>query len=125
LASTYINASRGIASVLEKGDCFDAARSAIEQALAIDQHYGPALLQHGQFHTMMAFRNGDDPKRGEELLERAAADTRLTQRQQAEIAFYRGIAERARGNEAAAKAWFGRSLQTDASYKPAMMAQMG
>ena len=124
LAATLINASRGIASVLEKGDCFDAARQAIEQALRIDNHYGPALLQHGQFHTMMAFRNGDDPNRGEELLERAATDTRLSKRQQAEVAFYRGIAERARGNEAKAKGWFGKSLLTDPSYKPAMMAQM-
>jgi glyoxylase-like metal-dependent hydrolase (beta-lactamase superfamily II) len=125
LAATYIAASRGIASVLEKGDCFDAARHAIERALAIDPQYGPALLQHGQFHTMMAFRNGDDPGRGEELLERAAADQRLSPRQRAEVAFYRGIAERARGNEPVAKQWFGRALAADATYKPALMAQMG
>ncbi len=125
LAATYISASRGIASVLEKGDCFDAARTAVEHALAIDPGYGPALLQHGQFHTMMAFRNGDDPGRGEALLERAAADARLTPRQRAEIAFYRGIAERARGNEPQAKQWFGRALAADQTYKPAIMAQMG
>jgi cyclase len=125
LAATLIAASRGIASVLEKGDCFDAARRAIERALAIDPGYGPALLQHGQFHTMMAFRNGDDPTRGEKLLEQAAADQRLTPRQRAEVAFYRGIAERARGNEPQAKQWFGRALAADNSYKPALMAQMG
>ena len=125
LAATLIAASRGIASVLEKGDCFDAARSAVERALALDPAYGPALLQHGQFHTMMAFRNGDDPDRGVALLERAGADARLSVRQRAEIAFYRGIAERARGNEAGAKQWFGRALAVDASYKPALMAQMG
>ena len=125
LAATMISASRGIASVLEKGDCFAAARTAVEHALALDAGYGPALLQHGQFHTMMAFRNGDDPNRGIELLERAAADSRLSARQRAEIAFYRGIAERARSNEAGAKSWFGRALAADASYKPAMMAQMG
>ncbi|MBA3938469.1 MAG: hypothetical protein H0X38_13495, partial [Planctomycetes bacterium] len=96
LAATLITASRGIASVLEKGDCFDAARQAVERALAIDPGHGASLLQSGQFHTMMAYRNGDDPARGEGLLERAAADTRLTRRQRAEIAFYRGIAARAR-----------------------------
>ena len=125
LAATLISASRGIASVLEKGDCFDAARTAVEHALTIDPGYGPALLQHGQFHTMMAFRNGDDPNRGEALLERASADARLTPRQRAEIAFYRGIAERARGNEPQAKQWFGRALAADQTYKPAIMAQMG
>jgi glyoxylase-like metal-dependent hydrolase (beta-lactamase superfamily II) len=124
-AATLINASRGINSVLEKGDCFDAARQAIEKALTIDAEFGPALLQHGQFHTMMAFRNGDDPNRGEALLERAGADKRLSKRQHAEIAFYRGIAERTRGNEAVAKGWFGKALLADPTYKPALMAQMG
>ncbi len=125
LAATLITASRGIASVLEKGDCFDAARQAVERALAIDPGHGASLLQSGQFHTMMAYRNGDDPGRGEVLLERAAADPRLTRRQRAEIAFYRGIAARARGDEPAAKARFGESLATDPSYKAAMIAQMG
>lgn len=125
LAGTLITASRGIASVLEKGDCFDAARKAVERALAIDPGNGAALLQVGQFHTMMAYRNGDDPKRGEEYLEQATSDARLTARQRAEIAFYRGIAERARGNEAQAKRRFGEALATDPSFKPALIAQMG
>jgi cyclase len=125
LAATLITASRGIASVLEKGDCFDAARKAVERALAIDPAYGPALLQLGQFHAMMAYRNGDDPTRGEDYLERAAADPRLSRRQRAEIEFYRGIAERARGDELQAKRRFGQALATDPSFKPALIAQMG
>jgi glyoxylase-like metal-dependent hydrolase (beta-lactamase superfamily II) len=125
LAATLINASRGIASVLEKGDCFDAARNAIERALTIDPGNGAALLQSGQFHTMMAFRNGDDTSRGVALLERAAADPRLTPRQRAEVAFYRAIAERANGNEAEARRRFGESLACDPSFKPALIAQMG
>ena len=111
--------------MLEKGDCFDAARTAIERALAIDPGNGPALLQSGQFHTMMAFRNGDDTARGVALLERAAADARLTPRQRAEVAFYRAIAERANGNEAGAKQRFGEALACDPSFKPALIAQMG
>lgn len=125
LGATLIAASRGIASVLEKGDCFDAARQAIERALELAPGYGPALLQLGQFHTMMAYRNGDDPDRGEALLERAAADPTLSGRHRAEVAFYRGIAARARGDEPGAKARFGEALAADPSFKPALIAQMG
>nr|MBA3710740.1 hypothetical protein [Planctomycetota bacterium] len=110
--------------VLEKGDCFQAARSALERALAIDPQHGAALLQAGQFHVMMAYRNGDDPSRGEALLERASADPRLDARQRAELAFYRGMAERARGNEAMARDRFDDALRTDAGFRPALIAKM-
>ncbi|HYE07109.1 MAG TPA: MBL fold metallo-hydrolase [Planctomycetota bacterium] len=125
LAATLIAASRGVESVLEKGDCFDAARAALDAALRIDPGYGPALLQLGQFFTMMAFRNGDDPRHGESLLEKASADPRLSRRQRAEVAFYRGIAARARGDELDAKRRFGEALAADAGYHPAMLATMG
>jgi glyoxylase-like metal-dependent hydrolase (beta-lactamase superfamily II) len=125
LAQTLIGASRAIESVLEKGDCFAAARAALARALELRPGYGPALLQEGQFFVMMAFRNGDDPTRGERLLEEAAADPALDARQRAEIAFYRGIAERARGDEAAAKARFAEALATDGTYRPALLAAMG
>ncbi len=124
LASTAIAISRGIASVLEKGDCFQLAKQAVERALAIDPHHGPALLQLGQFQVMMAFRNGDDPDRGEQLLDQAAADGRLTARQHAELAFYRGIAERARGNEPAAAQRFAEATALDGTFMPARMAAM-
>lgn len=124
LASTLIAASRGIESVLEKGDCFEAAHAAIDRALAIRPDHGPALLQQGQFFVMMAYRNGDKPERGEALLDRAAADTKLNQRQRAEIAFYRGIAARTRGDEALAKKRFGEALASDPTYRPAMLAGM-
>ena len=123
-AQTLITVSRSIASVLEKGDCFDAAKKAVAKALDLDPACGPACLQLGQFHAMMAYRNGDDPAAAFPWLERAAADARLTRREQAEIAFYRGIALRARSDEAGAKAAFGQALATDPSFMPARLAQM-
>jgi cyclase len=125
LAQILIGASRGVESVLEKGDCFAAARAALSRALELRPGYGPALLQEGQFFVMMAFRNGDDPGRGEGLLERAGADPGLDARQRAEVAFYRGIAERARGDEIAAKRRFAEALAADAAYRPALLAAMG
>jgi len=124
LARTLITASRGIASVLEKGDCFQAARTALATALALKPGYGPALLHEGQFFVMMAYRNGDDTTRGEALLEQAASDQSLSTRERAEIEFYRAIASRTRGDEASAKQFFGKSLAIDPSFKPAFLAQM-
>ncbi len=124
-ATTLIAASRGIASVLEKGDCFTLAKQALARALALRPRYAPALLQLGQFHTMMAYRNGDDPARGEELLAEASADATLDARQRAEIAFYRAIAARTRGDEAAAGVGFAAALRADPSYRPALLATMG
>jgi glyoxylase-like metal-dependent hydrolase (beta-lactamase superfamily II) len=124
LAGTLIQVSRGIASVLEKGDCFDAARRALQRALALDPHYGPALLQLGQFHVMMAYRNGDDPSAGERHLAQAIDDDRLSARQRAEVAFYRGMAERTRGNEAAARQRFAQAQQADPSFMPARLAML-
>ncbi len=121
LARTLIAASRGIASVLEKGDCFQRARQAVTTALRLQSDYAPALLVDGQFLTMMAFRNGEDPDRGESLLARAEAGE-LTARERAEVAFYRGIAARARGDEAAAKTLFTTAARTDSGFMPAILA---
>jgi glyoxylase-like metal-dependent hydrolase (beta-lactamase superfamily II) len=123
-AATLIAASRGIASVLEKGDCFALAKQALARALELRPGYAPALLQLGQFHTMMAYRNGDDPRRGEELLAQAAGDATLDARQRAEIAFHQAIAARTRGDEAAAQAGFARALSADPSFRPAVIATM-
>jgi len=121
VARTMITASRGIQSVLEKGDCFQRARTAVAAALRVQPGYGPALLQEGQFLTMMAFRNGEDPDRGESLLVQAEAGE-LSSRERAELAFYRGIAARARGDEAAARRGFLAATQVDPSFMPAMLA---
>ena len=123
-ASCLIQASRGIASVLEKGDCFDAAKRAISEALRLDPQYGPGLLQHGQFLAMMAFRNGDDPAPAQKLLAQALEDDRLTQRHRAEVAFYRGICERTVGNEGGARRRFAEALQADPGFMPARLAML-
>ncbi len=49
-------------------------------------------------------------------------DAPLTRRQRAEVRFYPGIAQRARGDEAAARARFAEALEIDASFHPAMLA---
>lgn len=121
LAKVLIAASRGIASVLEKGDCFSRARDAVATALTVHPGYGPALLQDGQFFTMMAFRNGEDPHRGDALLEQALAAT-LTPRERAEATFYRGIAARTRSDEPAARTFFAKATSIDPSFMPAILA---
>lgn len=121
LARTMIAASRGIASVLEKGDCFQVARQAVARALDLVPGYAPALLQEGQFLTMMAFRNGEDPDRGERLLIEAEGGD-LSVREQAELQFYRGIAARARGDEADARRRFAAATRTDPAFMPAILA---
>jgi glyoxylase-like metal-dependent hydrolase (beta-lactamase superfamily II) len=123
-AATMIAISRGIASVLEKGDCFAAAGRSLERALQLDPAHPGALIQAGQYQVMMAFRNGDDPGPGEAMLERAAASPGLTSRQQAEIAFYLGMGRRTLGDEAGAAACFARALQADRTYMPALMVSM-
>ncbi len=124
LARTLVAVSRGIASVLEKGDCFEAAKAALARALRLDPGHGPALLQAGQFQVMMAFRNGDDPARGEALLQQAAAWPGLSPRQRAELAFYRGIAARSRQQETEALALFRAALADDPGFRPALLASM-
>ena len=124
VASTLIAISRGIASVLEKGDCFDEAKRALGRALALDPAYGPALLQLGQFHAMMAYRNGDDPASAQRLLTAALEDERITTRQRAEIAFFRGMCERTSGNEGGARRRYAEALQADPGFMPARLAMM-
>lgn len=124
LAAILIAASRGIASVLEKGDCFDAAKRALARALEMDPAYGPALLQSGQFHAMMAYRNGDDVKPAQRLLAQALEDDRLTARQRAEVAFFRGMCERTLGNEGGARRRYAEALQADPGFMPARLAML-
>ena len=123
-AATLITVSRNIPSVLEKGDCFSAAKVALTHALALKPSYAPALLQLGQFHAMMAFRNGDDPSQAEELLDQAAGED-LTSRQRAEAAFFRGICARTRGDEATATSRFRTAQRCDATFMPATLALLG
>ena len=116
-----IDASKGIDSVLEKGDCFFEARKAWEKALRIDPQCAEALIADAQFLVMMAFRNGDHPQLGLDRLaeaESAGADP-------AKVSFYKGIAERCMDNEAAAAQHFQAALQANPGFMPARLAMMG
>jgi glyoxylase-like metal-dependent hydrolase (beta-lactamase superfamily II) len=124
-ARVLIGVSRSIASVLEKGDCFDPAKRALHHALALRPGWVPALLQLGQFHAMLAFRNGDDAAKAEGLLEQAGAAPVLTPRQRAEVRFYLAICARARGDEPGAVAGFRAAQAADPGFMPATLALMG
>jgi len=117
-----IEASRGVASVLEKGDCFELARRTWDRARRLDPTHGPAMLAEGRFLVMMALRNGEDPARGLRWLDAAEAAGSLDVRANAELAFHRGIAHRCRGEEADAKRCFEAALATDPSYPAPALA---
>ena len=72
-AEALIEASRAEASVLEKGDFFQAACRLWDTVLARDPENTGALIGKGQYLTAMAVRSGEDPKPGMQLLEKAAA----------------------------------------------------
>lgn len=115
-----IDASKGIDSVLEKGDCFFEARKAWQRALDIDSNCADALIADAQFLVMMAFRNGDHPRLGLDRLaqaESAGADP-------AKVSFYKGIAERCLENEPAAMQHFQAALQANPGFMPARLAMM-
>jgi glyoxylase-like metal-dependent hydrolase (beta-lactamase superfamily II) len=119
-AEALIEASRCQASVLEKGDFFQEARAAWERAMAINPSHVPTLLGKGRYLTMMAYRGGDDPRRGMELLERIAGGSA---RQMAEAEFYIGMGHRRLGDEAKAMKQFEKALSHDPSFMPARKAQ--
>jgi len=137
-AEALVEVSRGVASVLEKGDFFDEARRSWERALELDGRHVGSLLGKGRYLTMMAYRGGDDPKTGMELLEQvvgatgpatgASAGRRSplqgpNARQLAEAEFYIGMGHRRLGNEAQAIAQFGKALALDPSFMPAQLAK--
>ncbi|NRA37644.1 MAG: hypothetical protein HRU15_05850, partial [Planctomycetes bacterium] len=120
LGERLIEASRGIPSVLEKGDCFFEARSCWEKALEIEPQYAPALLADATFLCMMAFRNGDVPDIGlarMDQAEAAGADA-------AAVNFYRGIAARSMGDETSAKSHFTQALEHNPGFMQARLAMM-
>lgn len=120
-ADGLIEASRAQESVLEKGDFFDAARRAWDRALEIDPKHAGALVGKGRYLTMMAFRGGEDPSPGMDLLERAR-QLKPAGRLLAETEFYLGIGHRRLGDEASAKSQFEKALRSDPAFMPAVLA---
>lgn len=120
-ADALVEASRPVPSVLEKGDLLSRARDLWERVLARNPRHPRALAGKGRYHVMLAFRGGDDPRRGMDLLSRLleqGAEGRL----RAEAEFYLGIGHRRLGDEPAAAAQFAKALRADPSFMPARLA---
>lgn len=121
-AEALVDVSRKEASVLEKGDFFQEARKSWERALVLNKEHISTLLGKGKYLTMMAYRSGDDPRAGMELLRKAfELSTDAHTRAQAE--FYLGMGERRLGDEKMAHAHFDKALSLDATFMPARMAK--
>jgi len=120
---TLIEAARMERSVLEKGDYFMKARRSLERALEINGTYGPALVTLGGYLAMGCYRGGDDPAHAFGFLDRALA-TPLEERDRAQAHFFRGMAFRAKEDEASAQAEFKLAVAADASFPPPHMAMM-
>jgi cyclase len=128
-ADALVEASRSVASVLEKGDFFDEARRSWKKALEINPQHLGSLLGKGRYLTLMAYRGGDDPKTGMELLQQVAGarhgapPNSPNARQLAEAEFYLGMGHRRLGNEEKAKTQFEKAIALDPSFMPPHMAR--
>ena len=120
-AEALVDASRAEASVLEKGDFFQAARQCWYKALVISPAHIGSLLGKGRYLTMMAYRGGDDPKTGMDIL-RKVIELETLGRPRAEAEFYLGIGFRRLGNETAARGQFQKAVQFDPAFMPAHLA---
>ena len=120
-ADALIEASRAEASVLEKGDFFQLARLCWERALEMNPAHIGSLLGKGRYMTMMAYRGGDDPKPGMNLLKKII-DQNIQGRERTEAEFYLGIGFRRLGDEASALAQFKKALRFDPAFMPAHLA---
>ena len=123
LAKTLNQESRIVSSVLEKGDFFSEARTAIQTALELDPEYAPALLLLGQTLITIAYRNGDDPATGLAYIHRAL-NLPLTDTQIAQAYFSIGLANRTDGAESKAKAALAKAIKADPKFMPAQLANM-
>ena len=120
-AEALIEESRSEASVLEKGDFFRIARQCWNKVLAVHPDHVGALLGKGRYLTMMAYRGGDDPKTGMELLQKVIA-LKAGSAAEAEAVFYLGMGFRRSGDETKAHSQFQKAMQLDPSFMPARLA---
>lgn len=121
-AEALIGLSRNEASVLEKGDFFSAARRSWDKALSLNSAHILSLLGKGRYLTMMAYRGGDDPKAGMELLRKVLA-LKPGGRTQCEAEFYLGMGYRRLLDEEAARRQFDKAIQLDPAFMPAQLAK--
>lgn len=122
LADHLVRGAAHTASVLEKGDFFAPARSALQHALDLDPAYAPAHLALGRFLVMMAYRNGNDPAPGmthlHHVIDAASQDAALL----ADAHFYLGMAHRTQANEPQARAAFTIALRHLPTHHAARLA---
>lgn len=122
-ANLLIHASRTVSSVLEKGDFFYEAKSALNIALELEPDYAPAHLLRGYNQILSAYRNGDDPKPGSDSIYKALVSG-LDGTQLAQAYFAIGLAHRTNGDETLAHQAFEQALAADPRYMPAQFANM-
>lgn len=122
-ANLLTQASRVVPSVLEKGDFFVEAKTAIDTALELDPDYAPAHLLRGYNHILSAYRNGDDTKAGLESVYKALV-IGLKGTQLAQAYFCIGLAHRANEDETLACEAFAKAIAADARYMPAQLANI-
>jgi len=120
-AEALVEESRSEASVLEKGDFFRIARQCWDKVLAVHPDHVGALLGKGRYLTMMAYRGGDDPKTGMELLQKVIA-LKAGNAAEAEAVFYLGMGFRRLGDETKAHYQFQKAIQLNPSFMPAHLA---
>ena len=120
-AEALVEESRSEASVLEKGDFFRIARQCWDKVLAVHPEHIGALLGKGRYLTMMAYRGGDDPKTGMELLQKVVA-LKAGSAAEAETVFYLGMGFRRLGDETKARSQFQKAIQLNPSFMPAHLA---
>lgn len=122
-ANLLSQASRTVSSVLEKGDFFFEAKSALNTALEIDADYAPAHLLLGSNYIFSAFRNGDDPTPGMESIYKALVSG-IEGTQLAQAYFSIGLGHRTNGAEKLAREAFAQAIEVDPSFMPAQMANL-
>ena len=111
-----------VESVLEKGDFFDAARSAWQRALDLDPNHLHTLLGKGRYLTMMAFRGGDDPSKGMAILKKIV-ERKPGGAIEAQAEFYLGMGYRRLGDEVQAELRYDNAIRLDPTWAPPHLAK--
>jgi glyoxylase-like metal-dependent hydrolase (beta-lactamase superfamily II) len=120
-AEALVQASKAEASVLEKGDFFQIARTCWDRAIRLNPKDPEALLGKGRYLTMMAYRGGDDPREGMGLLSKVL-ELAPGGWVEAEAEFYLGMGYRRLGEETNARAQFEKALTLEPAFMPARLA---
>lgn len=127
LADCLVRGAERVASVLEKGDFFCAARQALQRALALDPDHAAAHLAYGCLLVMAAFRNGGNASPGLAHLQQVIDSMAVPARGPAaallaQAHFYTGLGHRTHGDESRAIACFRTALTHLPTFHPAILA---